>query len=489
MHARPSLLRATLVAPLLALAPVPAQALIPRVAACTPPGWAAPVVARVAGDVTDTADVQPSAQLRTDQPTWLDWASCGNSAAGGGWTDALYLDGQLISLVGRPIGSYSAYHYFYSLNDGPVWVGSGRHTLMVHADLYGQMLDGPGDLADDFASRTYLWPPTPAPWGAIAGYGTPPPRGDPPYNCSAYALPRPGIFPWCLSAVGATPVGLLLYDDYVNSTSGYSHLLGATAPAADTLDLLVGNGDPGPATVYAGVTRGLADVVTWVDLYSNDAGATARIGNGGSRWTSQSLPALGVGEVFRVTLQAGQPSSILLTQLTGTGDLAVALFPAGSGGVFSLKDAIARSGASGVQPGYDTLTFVPPASGDYPLVVHRTTMTGLGTESLYNLGLSPTVSVGPPAAAGVALDAGPNPARTATRVSWSLESAGALALTVVDAQGRTVRTLARGGREAGAGATTWDLADDDGRAVPAGLYWVRLEASGRSLVRRIAVVR
>jgi hypothetical protein len=83
----------------------------------------------------------------------------------------------------------------------------------------------------------------------------------------------------------------------------------------------------------------------------------------------------------------------------------------------------------------------------------------------------------------------PNPARGATTLRFALPRAGAVRLTVYDAQGRCVRTLADGVRGAGEQAATWDLRDDAGRAVGAGLYFARLEHGREVRVRRIAATR
>ncbi len=483
-----ALMIAALVAP-----PSPARALIPRVSACTPPGWSAPVVPRVDPDAMDTLSVLTSPQLRTDQPTWFNWGSCGNAAAGGGWSDALYLDGSLISLVGRPFDPRFVFHAFYSLNDGPVWVSGGRHTLMVHADLYGQMLDGRGDLGDDFAYRTYLWPATSVAWGTGRGLPLPPPSesgifGGPP-NCSTLALQRPALLPWCVSVTGYTNPSLLLYDDYVNSTTGYSHQIGAAAPAGDTLDLVVGQGDPTPDTLYAGLVRGpeAPPLIAWCTFYSSDA--SGHLGGAGSSWPSVELPAAAVGQVFRLTLQAGDPYPLLLSSLTGNADLAFALFAPGSGGVFTLKDAIAHS-VPRTTTLLDSLVFVPPVTGDYPLVVHRVTRAGLDAATSYSLQVGASALDAPrPERLAFALDAGPNPAHGPARVSWSLAAAGPATVAVLDVQGRVVRTLARDAGAAGRQTATWDLTDDRGAAVAGGLYWVRLQAGGHSLVRRLVVAR
>ncbi len=83
----------------------------------------------------------------------------------------------------------------------------------------------------------------------------------------------------------------------------------------------------------------------------------------------------------------------------------------------------------------------------------------------------------------------PNPASTRTLLRSALPRAGAVELAIYDASGRRVRVLVSGSREGGEQADAWDLRDDAGAPVSAGLYFARLEFAGRSLVRRVAVTR
>jgi hypothetical protein len=57
---------------------------------------------------------------------------------------------------------------------------------------------------------------------------------------------------------------------------------------------------------------------------------------------------------------------------------------------------------------------------------------------------------------------------------------------VFGADGRRVRTLLDADRAAGRHDLVWDGRDARGRETPPGLYLARLEAEGRSVVRRIA---
>jgi len=77
-----------------------------------------------------------------------------------------------------------------------------------------------------------------------------------------------------------------------------------------------------------------------------------------------------------------------------------------------------------------------------------------------------------------------------TRLDFSPPSDGEVTLTIHDLSGRNVRTLVQNGRGADGAGAAWDLRDDDGRAVPPGLYLARLVRNGgRVSVRRVIVLR
>jgi hypothetical protein len=86
--------------------------------------------------------------------------------------------------------------------------------------------------------------------------------------------------------------------------------------------------------------------------------------------------------------------------------------------------------------------------------------------------------------------AAPNPARRTTRLRFTLPARGDIALAIHDLSGRQVRTLAEGGHAAGETSVAWDLRDDTGRDVPAGLYFVRMLRNGQpGSVQRVVVLR
>jgi hypothetical protein len=84
---------------------------------------------------------------------------------------------------------------------------------------------------------------------------------------------------------------------------------------------------------------------------------------------------------------------------------------------------------------------------------------------------------------------GPNPARTSVALRFATPRDAAVRLSIFDPQGRLVRVIESGARPAGQYATTWDLRDQSGRQVGAGLYFAKLEVGGRSLVEKVVTLR
>jgi hypothetical protein len=81
----------------------------------------------------------------------------------------------------------------------------------------------------------------------------------------------------------------------------------------------------------------------------------------------------------------------------------------------------------------------------------------------------------------------PNPFREGTRIELSRPDAVTRA-RVYSAAGRLVRALPTGDHKSGA-SVTWDGRDSLGRAVPAGVYFVRVEARGGAAVERLVRLR
>jgi hypothetical protein len=85
---------------------------------------------------------------------------------------------------------------------------------------------------------------------------------------------------------------------------------------------------------------------------------------------------------------------------------------------------------------------------------------------------------------GLALTVSPNPTRGNASIAFSLPARGEVSLKVYDAQGRHVRTLVSGTREAGVHSVSLD-----GGSLSSGVYFYRLQAGNFTATRSLVVVR
>jgi hypothetical protein len=102
-----------------------------------------------------------------------------------------------------------------------------------------------------------------------------------------------------------------------------------------------------------------------------------------------------------------------------------------------------------------------------------------------------TASVDPgTSASGLTLSRrGPSPARGPVALSFTLPHAAAVQLAIYDVSGRHVRELGSGVQTAGEHVISWDLHDEAGRAVGAGLYFAQLRTEGHQLTQKIPTLR
>ncbi len=90
---------------------------------------------------------------------------------------------------------------------------------------------------------------------------------------------------------------------------------------------------------------------------------------------------------------------------------------------------------------------------------------------------------------GTTLALSPNPFNPETVIRYTLAKAGPARVAVYDVRGRRVALLADGLHAAGAHEAVWRGADDGGRALPSGTYFVRVEADGRVLTRKALLLK
>jgi hypothetical protein len=205
-------------------------------------------------------------------------------------------------------------------------------------------------------------------------------------------------------------------------------------------------------------------------LYRNEAQTT------GNHWLRVRCVGVqsnrsGIGARITVTAVVGGSPVTQLREITGADGYCSQTLEAhfGLGDAAQAETIVVRWPSGGTQ----TLTAVP---ADQVLEI----VESLPVDA-------PGLGAAPP---GLRLDARPNPFRGTTAVSWSLGAPGTVRLSVLDATGRRVRELVRGPVGAGAHRAVWDGADDRGRSVSGGVYFLRLDApEGVAGVRKIVRLR
>lgn len=83
----------------------------------------------------------------------------------------------------------------------------------------------------------------------------------------------------------------------------------------------------------------------------------------------------------------------------------------------------------------------------------------------------------------------PNPFNPLTTFAYSLPQADQVSVRVFDAQGVLVRTLLSEGQAPGDHEVRWDGAGDDGRALPSGVYFGRIDTSGGTETQKVMLLK
>jgi hypothetical protein len=83
----------------------------------------------------------------------------------------------------------------------------------------------------------------------------------------------------------------------------------------------------------------------------------------------------------------------------------------------------------------------------------------------------------------------PNPFNPVTTIRFAVPTTGRVMLVIYDVQGREVRRLVDGVREAGEHAVIWNGRDGAERAVPSGIYFYRLTAGNAAMSRKMVMTK
>lgn len=83
----------------------------------------------------------------------------------------------------------------------------------------------------------------------------------------------------------------------------------------------------------------------------------------------------------------------------------------------------------------------------------------------------------------------PNPFNPTTHITYQLHQAGDVNLTILDANGRVVKSLVAQSMPVGLHEINWDGTDNAADPVASGVYFYRLETSGESYTRRMVLLK
>jgi hypothetical protein len=123
----------------------------------------------------------------------------------------------------------------------------------------------------------------------------------------------------------------------------------------------------------------------------------------------------------------------------------------------------------------------PERQGDWALVIHNALRfaAGMGVGTAEFDPLRPALSL--------RLDAAPNPARRRVVVNYAVAGGSSVNIGLYDLGGRLVKTLFTGTARTGVSSAVWDMTDDEGVPIAAGVYICKLVSGEKTEARKVVV--
>jgi hypothetical protein len=457
--------------------------------AATPGGWSGPLVPRNTADANGAYAPLPP-QLNGNDYCYVNAAMTdnGGDCAAPSGINNLYLDH--VNSYWTSWGGVWGTGYTGGWVNLAHFVAGGRHTLSQTIDDYQETLES--DESDNTYHAQYVWSPLTTYWGSPWIRSCPPNTGVfglP--NCDGTKFTRSADYSWVVSLAPWIPgddYDLYVYDDYSGSLAGFSNLRGVSTYGSNYTDFVVGHYQGSPLTVYPAAIRYAAPSGYYYSIDQIDT--TGRYALETGLWLDQYLGDYRLTDIYEGFLVAGNTYRIRLLRDAGSADIGFNVYPAASGVIYG------RGSASGysipVGPDQDVLDFTAATSGWHPIVVYRNDGTD-PTPVVYSFSWGPpSADAGDPEASAPRLafhGAVPNPMHGTTKLAFQLPASERVQLDLYDVGGRRVRSLLEGTFGPGLVEPVWDGRSDDGQHVAAGLYWARLQAQGRSIVRLVTVLK
>jgi hypothetical protein len=138
-----------------------------------------------------------------------------------------------------------------------------------------------------------------------------------------------------------------------------------------------------------------------------------------------------------------------------------------------VENQAGTAGVSATAASNTAALFTPPVSWTSSTITQDTRTPGPATEKVVTS----------------LMQNNPNPAWGKTRIGFTLAQPGYASVKIYNLAGQLIKTLVSGHCPAGSNDAVWDIKDQQGQKVAAGVYVYRLEASGISESRRLVVVK
>ena len=460
------------------------------------PGWIAPVGV---GNGSASLTAEP-ATLSASGNTMgaFGWANDGNRDASA-YTYRFFVDG--VQVVDKP-GNTLATGLVATANVNIGTIAGGRHTVSSSVDVTGAVAEF--DENDNRWGKQWVWTPA-----ALAGFTSMPAPPDPQGGWAdmpaaatkrdnlasmrvVYSLGGTSRFGATMMMPGAGTDNSLAWYVPGGPLDGLQNLVQSTQQTGERTEALIARGLV--ASYDAAVRRESGSAAYSMQTISSTVLGTLPLTS-----ATLSIPANRIGVIYGLDLPniagPGGDLQILLQNLSGNADLAMALIPATGGPTFDLASLPSANKADAGGSGSDEALAAGHHAWDgsqVGLLIYKTSAAELAKLASFRLvtsgGAVADADGVTPRELAFALS-GANPVRGAAQVRLDLPVASIASVTLYDVSGRAVRTLADGRLEAGSHLKSWDLRDASGAAVGNGIYFAACRVGEWSRTVRVMVVR
>jgi hypothetical protein len=83
----------------------------------------------------------------------------------------------------------------------------------------------------------------------------------------------------------------------------------------------------------------------------------------------------------------------------------------------------------------------------------------------------------------------PNPFNPSANISFGLAKSSDVEFRIYNSRGQMVRNMALGVKDAGTWNLVWNGTDNNGRAVPTGIYYIQMQAGKDSFIRKAVMMK